>query len=384
MPKKKSTRAPNGMGSVRQRPDGRWEGRYSDPMGRQRSVYAKTEKAVTAKLRAVQHEMDAGAWREPSKMTVGEWLEIWLKDYQGHNSARTIAKYRCIVNVHFVPKLGEVRLEKLLPLHIRRLVNDLQKDLKPVTIKNYVRILGSALNCAIEAGLIKTNPADNAKLPRPTPTKLNIIDRDMIPAFLAAIQETLYPNELTFMLYTGLRLGELRGLRWSDCDLDNGTIHVQRQLHPIRHDLKQITPPKYGEDRIIHIPAEAVTVLRNQRKKQAEQRLAAGGWDDDEISLDLVFRLPSGAAHNDRSIYTAVKAAGRSIGMPALHPHDLRHSYAVAALRSGVDVKTVQHNLGHKTAQMTLDVYAAYTEDAGKAGADRLSDYLKSAQKQAD
>jgi integrase len=141
--------------------------------------------------------------------------------------------------------------------------------------------------------------------------------------------------------------------------------------------LQRFTPPKYGEDRIIHLPAEAVAILKDQRRRQAEQRLAAGGWDDDEISKDLVFRMSTGAAHNDRTIYKAVKAAGKAIGKPELHPHDLRHSYAVAALRSGADVKTVQHNLGHKTAQMTLDVYAAYTEDAGKAGAEKLSEYIK-------
>lgn len=82
MGKKKNTRASNGMGSIRQRPDGRWEARYTTPDGRQRSVYAKTEKEVTAKLRGQLHDLDSGAWQEPSKMTVGEWLDIWLDDYQ--------------------------------------------------------------------------------------------------------------------------------------------------------------------------------------------------------------------------------------------------------------------------------------------------------------
>lgn len=375
-------RANNGMGSIRQRSDGRWEGRYTAPDGRQRSVYARTEKEVTARLRGALHEVDSGAWREPSRMTVAEWLEIWLSDYQAHNSERTILKYKCIVTRHFVPMIGEVKVAKLLPLHIRHVVAQLQaKGCAPVTIKNYVRILGSAMSCAIESGLIKSNPVDGAKLPRVQQTKFSIIDRADIPAFIAAAKGTPYPNELIFDLMTGLRVGELRGLKWSDCDLDSATIHIQRQLHPAHHDLTRVTPPKYGEDRILHIPEDAVAVLRDQRRKQAEQRLAAGGWDDDDITRDLVFRLPSGAAHNDRSIYKAVKAAGAAIGKPDLHPHDLRHSYAVAALRSGVDVKTVQHNLGHKTAMMTLDVYAAYTEDAGKAGANKLSDYLKNVQK---
>lgn len=370
------SRASNGMGSIRKRSDGRWEARYTTPDGRQKSVYAKTEKEVSAKLRTALHELDSGAWREPSKLTVGEWLNIWLSDYQGHNSERTVAKYRCITDKHFIPTLGKVRLSALSPMHVRRLITDLN-SLKPVTIKNYVRILGAALECAVESRLIKENPVDNAKVPRVPPSRFTVVDGASIPAFISAAEETPYPNELKLMLWTGLRVGEVRGLRWSDIDMENRTCHVQRQLHPQRNDLQRVTPPKYGEDRIIHLPAEAVAILKDQRRRQAEQRLAAEEWDDDEISKDLVFRLPTGAAHNDRTIYKAVKAAGKAIGKPELHPHDLRHSYAVAALRSGADVKTVQHNLGHKTAQMTLDVYAAYTEDAGKAGAEKLSEYIK-------
>jgi len=382
MTKKKHTRANNGMGSIRQRPDGRWEARYTTPDGRQRSVYSKTEAEVTKKLRAQLHDLDTGLWREPSKIRMADWFEIWLKDYQGHNADRTILKYRSIVNNHFVPMLGQLKVSSVLPMHIRRVVNDLQSNrLAPVTIRNYVRILGACFQCAIDAGLIRENPVDGVKVPRMTRTKFTIIDRADIPAFIEAAQNTPYPNELLLMFYTGLRVGEIRGLKWGDCDLDVGIMNVERQLHPINHDLKRFTAPKYGEVRTIHIADEAVDVLRIQRRRQLEQRLASGDWEDDEVTSDLVFRLPNGHAHNDRTIYKAVKAVGKAIGKPELHPHDLRHSYAVAALRSGVDVKTVQHNLGHKTAQMTLDVYAAYTEDAGKEGAGKLSDYLKKSQK---
>ena len=382
MSKKKNSRASNGMGSVRQRSDGRWEARYTTPDGRQRSVYAKTEAEVTKKLRAQLHDLDTGLWREPSKMKMSTWFEIWLTEYQGHNAERTVLKYRCIVTNHFVPMLGNMKVNGVLPLHIRRVVNDLQKHgLAPVTIKNYVRILGASFQCAIDAGLIRENPVDGVKVPRTPPTKFTVIDRADIPAFISAAMETPYPYELLLMFYTGLRVGELRGLQWGDCDLDASTLTVERQLHPINHDLKRFTPPKYGEVRTIHVTEEAVEVLRNQRKRQLEQRLASGGWEDDEISRDLVFRMENGHPHNDRTVYNAVKAVGKAIGKPELHPHDLRHSYAIAALRSGVDVKTVQHNLGHKTSQMTLDVYAAYTEDAGKEGASKLSSYIKNTQK---
>ena len=146
--------------------------------------------------------------------------------------------------------------------------------------------------------------------------------------------------------------------------------------------MKQVTLPKYNKTREFHIPQDAIDTLRDQKRKQAEQRLKAGNkWFENDISADLVFRLPNGKPHGEHTLYYATKRLGSDIGMPDLHPHDLRHSYAIAALRSGADVKTVQHNLGHKTASMTLEVYAAYTNDAGKQGADKLSQYLKDAQK---
>lgn len=380
---KKRTRAANGMGTVRQRKDGLWEGRYTAPDGRQRSVYARTEGEVTKKLRAALHEVDTGAWREPSKMLMSDWLDIWLKDYQGHTSERTINKYKCIVEKHYKSMVGDVRVVKLLPLHVRRMITTMQEQGRAAsTIQNYIGIFGAAMECAIEAGLIHDNPVTRVKLPRIPPKKFCIVDRAQIPAFFAAAKETPYENELRIMLLTGLRVGEVRGLKWEDVDLDSATMNVCRQMHPKNGNFKQFTPPKYGEARLLHLAPEAVETLQAQRRKQAEQRLAMGAyWIEDEISSGLVFRHKDGKPHSEHSIYRAVKDVGKALGMPELHPHDLRHSYAIAALRSGADVKTVQYNLGHRTASMTLDVYASYTDDAGKDGAEKLSEYLKNAEK---
>ena len=368
------------MGSIRQRSDGRWEARYTAPDGRQHSLYAKTEKAVTARLRGALHDLDSGAWREPSKMTVAEWLDTWLTDYQGHTTERSVVKYRCVVKNHIKPVIGDIKIAKLLPLHARRVMSGMS-DLAPYTIRTYMTVFKSAMACAVEAGLIKANPASSIKTPRVPPQKFHVIDREDIPAFITAAQKTHYPNELVFMLLTGLRVGEVRGLRWSDIDMDAKTLSVQRQLHPKSLSKERFSLPKYGEARMIHLPDEAVDILRAQKRRQAEQHIAAANWIDDDISTDLVFRQRNGLPHGEKTIFTSVQRAGAAINVPDLHPHDLRHSYAVAALRSGADVKTVQHNLGHKTAKMTLDTYAAYTDDAGIESAKKLSSYLKNASK---
>lgn len=366
------------MGSVRKRSDGRWEGRYTANDGKQHSIYAQSQAACTAALRAAQNDVDCGAWVEPSKLTVEEWLDIWLKDYQGDNSELTVLKYKSISKNNFIPTIGKVKLLKLSPIHIRRFLTAMKaKDLSQVTISNYLRILKTALNAAVESKLIKENPAANITVSRGKVKAFHVVDKAMFPAFIKAAKQTKYDNELIIMLYTGLRIGELRGLKWSDIDFDAETIQVSRQLHPKSHTAKRITAPKYNEQRLIYLPQAAVAVLKEQRKKQNEQRLAAGDkWVEDDIGNDLVFRMENGKSHGEKTISDAVKAVGTAIGIPELHPHDLRHSYAVAALRSGIDVKTVQHNLGHKTASMTVDVYAAYTDDAGKESAKKLSAYF--------
>ena len=370
------------MGSVRQRADGRWEGRYTAPDGRQHSVYAKTEKAVTAKLRAVQHEMDAGAWREPSKMTVGEWLEIWLEDYCTHTTASTRATYERILRVHFLPVIGNVKLTKLSPVHVRRALNDMQRAGKsPKTIYTARGILRAALNAAKHSGLINTNPSDGVPVPRVQRPEMHIIDRPMFQAFIEATHKTPYPEALILLLQTGMRSGELRGLQWDDIDEKKRVIHIRRQLHTWSKGEATIDAPKEGKGRALIVGPEVIETIHAQRKRLAEMQLKANNWYNGPEVKNLVFRAATGKQLHDRALLEAVYQVGEELNIPKLHTHDLRHSYAVAALRSGADVKTVQHNLGHATAAMTLDTYAAYTTDAGQVAADKLSEYWQSATK---
>ena len=376
---KKRTRAANGMGSIRQRSDGRWEARYTTPDGRQRSVYGKTQAEVSLKLRGVQHDLDSGHWLEPSKMTVSEWLVVWLRDYQTHTSPRTVKTYADLVRLHINPVIGDIKLTRLSSVHVRRVISQMsEKGLSANYIHHCHGVMSVALNAAVEARIIKDNPAKGIKTPRRVRLKYTIVDRETIPAFINAALQDVNGRAMIFLLMTGLRAAEERGLKWSDVDLDAAELHIVRQLPG--KGKPAFVPPKDGSTRTIQLPPEAVELLKQQRKAQAEARLAAGDkWQSNEIVDDLVFRTARGWFVAESVLHKAVRAVGEKIGLPKLHPHDLRHSYAVAALRSGIDVKTVQNNLGHRNAAMTLDTYAVYTTDAGKVGAQRFSEYWKNA-----
>lgn len=378
---KTGTRAPNKMGSIRKRKDGSYEGRYTGSDGRQHSVYGKSPKAVGEALREALRAVDTGAWLEPNTMTVGEWLEEWVRDYCPHTTQRTRDYYKQIAALYIVPTLGKLRLSALQTMHVRRLVGDLQRRkgddaLKASTVRMVVRILNVALNAAVRAKLLRENPAANADLPRADKPVMHIVDRPDYPAFIQAAQATHCPEALILLLQTGLRSSELRGLTWADWDEAASVLHVRHQLGPG----PALIPPKDSSARDIVVGPEVAATIRAQRRRLAEMKLRAGSkWKEDSFTAALIFRSRFGASLAQSALYTAASAVGQALGFPGLHPHDLRHSYAVAALRAGADPKTVQHNLGHSSAAMTLDIYAAYTTDAAAEAARKLSAYWQDA-----
>lgn len=367
----------NGMGSVRLRPDGRYEARFTGADGRQHSLFARTATEASRRLREATASVDAGDWFQPNRITVSEWLNVWLRDYCAHVRPGTLRAYETRV-AHVCKSIGSVKLQAINPAHVRRVLADAKRaGLAASTISGIRTVVETSMGRAVEAHLIRENPATFVKPPKLIRVReMHIIDRPQIPAFLAAAKATPYGNALIFMLLTGLRIGELLGLSWANVDLDAAEITVSCQFVRRRGEYV-IAPTKTGETRKLCLVPEAVSVLRAQRARQAEQRIAAGHqWRTGAPDDDLVFRMPTGRHIIFNTIAHYVKVVGSEIGIPGLHPHDLRHSYAVAALRAGVDVKTVQHNLGHAKAAMTLDVYAKYTEDAGNAAARLLSAYF--------
>ena len=181
----------------------------------------------------------------------------------------------------------------------------------------------------------------------------------------------------TVTLFTGLREGEVMGLMWDCVDFEAGTITVNKQLQRLRGGGGEyrFVSPKNGKSRVITPAASVMALLKRHRAAQAAQRLRAGKlWEDS----GLVFTDELGHHLAQAAIYRSFKKAAAAIGRPDARFHDLRHSYAVAAIRSGDDIKTVQETLGHATAAFTLDIYAHVTAQMREASAARMDAYIKS------
>ncbi len=392
---RKATRAAQGSGTIRQRPDGRWEARFTvgrDPgTGKQvqRSVYGKTQKEVRQKLQQAAVALDDGIYTAPSKLTVKQWLETWSAEYMNGVKASTANCYKGTINAYLVPGLGAVKLSSLSPVVIQAYYNSLGRDrgdkppLSPKTIKCIHGVLHKALNQAVKLGLIRYNPSDAATLPRMEKREIVPLDDTAIGLFLEAIRGSRFECLFLVDLFTGMRKSEILGLRWECIDFEKGALLVDRQLQMPRGGAKEYTLAPLKNDRPRRItPAPSVMqALKAHKREQAEQRIKAGSlWQTDPALGDLVFTNELGRhlAHN--TVSKEYKRLVASIGMPEARFHDLRHSYAVAALQSGDDVKTVQETLGHHTAAFTLDVYGHVTDHMRQESAARMERFIKGVQ----
>lgn len=385
---RKSTRNAQGSGTIRQRKDGTWEARYTvgrDPgTGKQiqRSVYAATQREVQQKLRQVLSSVDAGTYVEPSKMTVSQWLEAWLAEYTGDVKPYTKRAYATNIKNHIKPALGALRLEKLTPLQVQKFYNECmrgEKNLKPKTVKNIHGVLHSALKQAVMNGLIRSNPTESCTIPRIERMEIKPFDDAAEKSFLKAIEGDKYERLFIVDLYTGMRKGEILGLRWSDIDFDQGTITIAKQLQvePFKGGRYYLAPLKNDKERIITPAPYVMQILRDQRRHQNEARLLAGSaWNEGDIP-GLVFTNEIGKHLCHQTIGTRYKKLVKAAGLPDARFHDMRHSYAVAAIRAGDDIKTVQSNLGHHSAAFTLDTYAHATAQMKKESADRMQAHIQ-------
>ncbi len=388
-------RRARGEGSIRQRPNGTWEARFVigvDPgTGKdiRKSIYGKTQKEVRKKMTEAVAALDKDDYREPCKMTLGQWLDIWCKEYWSDIKNYTKASYAAHIQNHIKPCLGAVKLEVLAPHTIQKFYNGLleaqdgHEALNPKTVHNCHGVLHSALEKAVAIGYLRSNPADACTLPKKTKKAIKPLDDDATALFLGAIKghrfETIYLTDI----FTGMRRGEVCGLTWDCIDFKAGSIYINKQLQKERGPGgKYVLPTTKSDKSRVVVPAPFVMdALKAQQAKQAEWRLKAGPcWEGDALG-DFVFTDELGRHLVPDTVYRNFKRIVKAVGLPETRLHDLRHTFAVASLRVGDDVKTVQGNLGHATASFTLDVYGHVTDQMKRESADRMQQYIEKIKK---
>lgn len=386
-------KAANGQGTIRQRPDGMWMGRIS--IGRDtgtgkykyKYLYGKTQSEVRKKMTAFSAELDKGVYVEPSKMTLGQWLDAWHAEYLGGVKHTTVSQYGTQIAQHIKPALGAVKLVELTAPMIQKMYNDEQrarqadpkKGLSAKSIRNLHGVMHKALRQALRLGYIQANPCDACEPPRSDKYEIKPLTTQEITTLLQGCKGYKYERLYTFVLFSGVRISEALGLRWSCVDFERGQVTINKQLQKERKKggggAYSLYDTKTSTTRTLTLAAHVMEVLREVKKEQAQNRLMLGAaWAND---MNLVFTHEDGHHLCHSTVWACFKRLAKKLGFPDARVHDLRHTFATISLESGDDLKTVQKNLGHSKIGTTGDTYAHVTEKMRKDSAERMDAFIK-------
>jgi integrase len=354
----KAGRRGNHEGNIRRRADGRWEARITLEGGRVKSFYGQTRAEVVTRLTRAQHERAQGLLIAlDERQTVAQYLASWLATVKPAVRPRTWTRYEVAIRVHIVPALGKHRLTRLTAQHVQQLyAAKLEEGLASGTVRHLHATLHGALDQAVRLHIIPRNVSDIVTPPRPSRNEMQILTPEQAQTFLRAVSgqrlEALYVLGLT----TGMREGELLGLRWRDVDLDAGVLHITSTLHHTRGAWRLDTPKTAQSRRRVDLAPMAADALRAHRTRQLEERLLAGAhWHDH----DLVFTRTDGEPiRRSRLLDLEFRPLLAKAGLPPLRFHDLRHTAATLLLLANVPAKVVSELLGHSNVGITLNRYS--------------------------
>jgi integrase len=343
-------------GSVFQLSNKRWRAQIYH-RGQRISKNVETKAEALEWIRSMQTDLDRGYDFKGSTVTLNEYLPKWLENHRVSLRAKTAHQYGAIIKNHILPNIGEKKLKDLRLLQIEQYYSSLlQKGLGPRTVKTVHNILHASLDKAVRYGLLIFNPTHGASLPKHHHDEMKVLEAYQVSQFLVAAQNS--PNYAFFHLAitTGMRMGELFGLKWADIQWSGGALHVQRQKQYVPGQGCCFIEPKTNAGRrTIKLGEGSLDVLRHHKVFQEFQKERAGGrWKD----LDLVFCSSVGTPGDASNIRIDFNRVLQMAGLPKMRFHDLRHTAASLLLNNKVPVIIVSNMLGHSKPSVTLDIYA--------------------------
>ena len=337
-----------------------------------RYASGKTKTEALTALRKATADRDGGLVFDAKNLKLGSYLDRWLQDsVKGTVKQTTYEGYERLARVHLVPTLGDIKLSLLTPAHIRALYREkIASGLAANSVQRIHALLHKALTQAVNDGLIPRNVTDAVKAPRQQRKEMKTFTPEQVHAFLDAAKGDRLRALYIVAIHTGLRQGELFGIRWEDVDFEAGTVSVHRTLSGAKGG-PTFTTPKNDKARRVRLTPQAIEALRDHRKRQLEERMRlAGLWQDH----GLVFCSTVGTPLSRHNIYNrSFKPLLERAGLPrSFRFHDLRHTFATLMASSGGHAKVVQEMLGHATINITLDLYSHVLPDMQEDAVDRL------------
>jgi integrase len=346
-------------------------GAFFGPDGKRHWVSAKTKTECWRKLNIAMTDADRGILPGPANLTVEQYLTSWLAhSVKGTVSRATYDGYSRDVNHHIIPDLGRRKLKELIPGDIRRLYCKMaEKGLKDRSIEYVHTTLRKSLKAAVVDKLITHNPTDGVK-PIKTPTgaakESKALDSSQVKVLLEAASESRFEALYVVAIHTGLRRGELLGLKWTDVDLDAGTLTVR---HSLDVDGTFKAPKNRGARRTLKVTHRALDALKAHKVRQNAERLQAGPrWRDNNLIFPNTVGKPMNAGNLYRREFQPLLERA-DLAEEGFTIHSLRHTFATTLAEKGVHPSTAQKMLGHSDIRMTLAIYTHATDDMQDATA---------------
>jgi integrase len=337
-----------------------YRGAYVGPDGKRRYVSGKTKEEARRALREARANADHGLAFDADNLRVGEYLDRWLSDSVSDTvKATTFERYEQIVRLHLKPTLGRMKLKALTPAHVRGLYREkLEAGSSARTVRYIHTTLHKALKQAVMDGLIPRNATEAVKPPQSTREEMRPLTPDQAKHLLQAAHEAGDRLEALYVLaiHTGLRQGELLGLKWDDINLKDGSLQVRRTLTMTKDGPVFTSPKTTGSRRSVKLTSRATEALTSHLERQLREIDRVGSlWSEN----GLIFASETGDPLDRRAV-TALKFKPllKHAGLPEIRFHDLRHTCATLLLTRNVNPKIVSEMLGHATIAITLDTYS--------------------------
>jgi integrase len=362
-------RRSNQEGSIYKRNNDTWCAQVT-VNGRRLTKYAKTQRECREWVQKTIEQVSNGLTFGGASTTVKKYMEEWLKTIKPSLRPKTWAQYEQVSRMHIVPIIGRLKLKDVRPDHVQSLyTKKMEEGKSPTTVRIIHAVLHRAFVQAVKWGLLGRNPVDAVNKPKPRRVEMKVLSDDQVRSLLSMVEGTKYAALYHLAVTTGLRQGELLGLRWSDLDWVSRQLRVQRQLQRVTGQGLVFKEPKSSAGRrVVVLGSTTIDKLREHLILQREQRLFAGKrWQEN----DLIFPSTIGTPMGPRNLMRHFKSILNAAGLPDIRFHDLRHTAATLMLQQGIHPKVVQERLGHSAISLTLDTYShvlpSMQEEAAKA-----------------
>ncbi len=336
-----------------------------------------TKREAESHLSHLLTQLQGGGGIPPSRLTLGDYLRQWIRDYAtGAVAPTTLDRYKSLSRIHIEPGLGAIPVGKLTPQAIQAyLSHKLSEKLSPTTVHHLYRLLHEALRHGVRWGILLRNPADAVDSPRRERREVRVWDEEQTKLFLGEAKRSsrYYPLYLTAAL-TGMRQGELLGLRWRDVDLALRVASIQQTFYRLGKQQLFKQPKTPRSRRTVALPEALIDALRDLQEQQKRHREFHGR---DYADHELIFCQSNGRPLRANNIVRRdFREVVNRAGLPRIRFHDLRHSHATHLLRQGENPKVVQERLGHSSPAFTLHIYSHVLPGMQDQAARRLAERI--------